>query len=171
MMRKKLVICLVIAVIFATVTPMSITTVLAATEDHVTVTFNPTGNISIEISPPTYDFGAIYAEGWVNTSGTTFTIYNNGSVGMDTEIKTNGTTESTNFTLDTTGATIELIDNFALQTNGLDSDAWLTSGYSNVDTDIAADASTSFDLRLHIGNISENFGQEQVRIYVQGSQT
>jgi len=171
MNRKKLAVGLVILMLFALITPIPMTTVFAETTDTLVCTFDPKGNISIEIAPSTYDFGEIWAISWINTSGNTFTIYNNGSVAMDTDF--NVSVNATNFTLDNTGACSS--DNeYAIQTNGLDTDGWLDTaplGGATFDQDITSDTSKGFDLRLRIGDITQNFGEDTFTITVQGSVT
>ena len=169
--RKKLAIGLVIVMLFALVTPIPMTTVFAGTTDTLTATFDPRANISIEIGPQTYDFGNIWANSWRNTTGTTFTIFNNGSVAMDTDFNVSG--NATNFTLDNTGA-CSSDDEYGVQTNGLDTDGWLDTaalGGATFDQNIADGGSKSFDLYLKIGGITQNFDQDTFTITVQGSVT
>jgi hypothetical protein len=171
MNRKKLAIGLLTIMLFALVTPIPMTKVFAGTTDTLEATFDPKGNISIEIGPQTYDFGEIWALSWRNTTGTTFTIFNNGSVAMDTDF--NISKNGTNFLLDNTGA-CSSDDEYAVYTSGLDSDGWLDSvalGGATFDTNIGPDASKSFDLHLKIGDITENFGDETFTITAQGSVT
>jgi hypothetical protein len=169
MIRKKLAIGLVIAMLFAIITPMPMTTVFAATTDTLTCTFDPEGNISIEISPASYDFGTIWANEWKNTSSSAFTLYNNGTSSMDTGI--NVSTSPTNFTIDNTGA-CNSDDQFGVYTYGLDSDGWLDTadaGGTSFDTAIVAGGSKTFGLNMTIGNITSNFGQDSFVVTVEGS--
>ena len=171
MNRKKLAVGLVILILFALITPIPMTTVFAATTDTLVCTFDPQGNISIEIAPNTYDFGTIWAGSWRNTSGNTFTLYNNGTVGMDTDFNVSG--NATNFTLDNTGA-CSSIDEYAVQTNGLDTDGWLDTaplGGATFDQNIVANGNKGFDLRLRIGTIAQDYGEDSFTITVQGSVT
>ena len=171
MNRKKLAIGLLVIMLFALLTPIPMTKVFADTTDTLTATFDPKGNISIEIGPQTYNFGEIWALGWRNTTGTTFTIFNNGSVAMDTDF--NVSQNATNFTLDNTGA-CGSDDEYAIYTSGLDSDGWLDTaalGGATFDQNLVSDGSKSFDLHLHIGDITENFDEDTFVISAQGSVT
>ena len=80
---------LVSFIILAATTPM----VLAATEDTVIITFDPQGDIDIDVNLSDYNFSSVVAGIWSNTTGGTFTLYNNGTIPMDTEIRTNATTD------------------------------------------------------------------------------
>jgi len=99
MQIKKIYGILVTLIILAGFTPL----VWAATEDTVVITFDPDGNIDIDINYLSYNYSTVYANSWANTSGGYFTLYNNGSVPMDTQIRTNATTDETDMSLNESG--------------------------------------------------------------------
>jgi len=163
--KKILLVGLISAMLVSALTPI----VMAATEEGITITFDPSGNIDIDVSPNSYDFGAAGANSWTNSTGSTFTLYNNGSTAMDTQIKTNATTNSGNMTLDPDGVSIPM-DNYSLNTTGLDTDAWITASYgADVDSSLAALGSKGFDLNLRLADISEDWGEDTTTVYFQGS--
>jgi len=59
--------------------------------------------VNIDVSPKTYNFTTIQTGAYKITTGSTFTLYNNGTVPMDTQFKTNATTDSTDLNLDEDG--------------------------------------------------------------------
>ena len=83
MRNRKIYAFLVSAMIISAITPL----VMAATEDNVHITFDPDGQIDIDVSPASYAFGSSQADAWTNSSGSYFTLYNNGTVSMDTQIQ------------------------------------------------------------------------------------
>ena len=164
-MKKILLAGLISAMLVSALTSIA----MAATEEGITITFDPSGNIDIDVGPNSYDFGTANANSWTNSTGSTFTLYNNGTTSMDTQIKTNTTTNSGNMTLDPDGVSIAM-DNYSLNTTGLDTDAWITSSYgADVDSALAALGSTSFDLCLKLADISQDWGLETTTVYFQGS--
>ena len=78
--------------------------VLAATEDNVIITFDPDGDIDINVDIVAYNFSSFVANTWSNSTGNTFTVYNNGTVAMDTSIKTNDSTDTGVMDLNTSAA-------------------------------------------------------------------
>lgn len=163
-MKKILLAGLISAMLVSALTSIA----MAATEEGITITFDPTGTIDIDVSPNSYAFGAATANTWTNSTGSEFTLYNNGSTSMDTQIKANATTNSGNMTLDPDGVSIAM-DNYSLNTTGLDTDAWITTSYGAVDSALAALGSTSFDLCLKLADISQDWGLETTTVYFQGS--
>ena len=164
--KKILLVGLISAMLVSALTPI----VMAATEEGITITFDPSGNIDIDVSPNSYDFGAASANSWTNSSGSTFTLYNNGSTSMDTQIKTNASTNSGNMTLDPDGTAISA-DNYSLYAKAnLGSPGYITTSYSaDFDTNLAKDGSKGFDLGLELADISQDWGQETTTVYFQGS--
>ena len=80
--KKTLIIPLIVVMLITAVSPL----VLAAAEDYITVTFDPGGTISLEVSPDTASFGSVVFESTNNDvseggGGTTaYTLWNNGTV-------------------------------------------------------------------------------------------
>jgi hypothetical protein len=163
--NKFFIISAILLLFLSTFSPL----ILAATEDNVRVTFNPDGNIDIDITPASYDFGSTVAGVWTNSSGSYFTLYNNGTVPMDTQIRTNATTEETDMTLNTTGS--PGLDEYSFNTSGLSNDMWFPSSYGlESDTSLASGSSKGFDICLLIGtSLSANHSTQNTTIYFQGS--
>ena len=163
-MKRKIVIGIIPLVIIATISPI----IMATTEDAVIITFDPDGDIDIDVSPVNYSFGSIISGSWSNTTGNTFTLYNNGTIYMDVRIKTNATTDEGNLTLDPDGN--PGIDFFSIETSGFDIDDYLPSSYGTTfDENLSPGGNKAFDLHLNIGIISANHSQQTTTIYFQGS--
>jgi hypothetical protein len=158
---------LVTFILVATTAPI----VLAATEDTVIITFDPDGNIDIDISYSSYNFSSVSTNTWANTSAGYFTLYNNGSVPMDTEIKTNASTDEGNMNLNASGVPPGT-DEYAIYIdNNLDFPGYLTTAYGTYfDQGLASSDSKTFDICLLIGvNLTANFSWQTTTIYFQGS--
>ena len=69
-MRIRKIFVLIIATMVAVTTPL----VLAASEDSVIITFDPDGDIDIDISLASYNFSSVQANDWSNSTGGTFTL-------------------------------------------------------------------------------------------------
>ncbi|KYK27981.1 hypothetical protein AYK20_07635 [Thermoplasmatales archaeon SG8-52-1] len=165
---KKINVILVVTIILAAFTPH----VLAATTDDLIITFDPDGEIDIDVNISQYDFGSIQANSWTNTSGGTFTLYNNGTVAMDTRIKTNATTDETDMSLNASGVA-PAQDEYAIYIEGLDLEQYLLSSYNQeFDQQLLPADSKTFDVCLLIGvNLSANHSQQTTTISFEGSQT
>lgn len=162
--RKILFAWLVSMLWLSVLTPM-----VLADETSISVTFNPEGVVDIDVTPKTYDFGSVQVGAWKNTTANYFTIYNNGTLSMDTQFKTNATTDSTSLTLDDNGAPGN--DAYSFRTSGLDNDGYITAAYGvEQDTGIAASTNKVCGLCLNMGNsISQNWTSQRTTIYLQGS--
>jgi len=164
--NKKYLICLISFMLVMGTIPIA----YGATEDSLLITFDPDGDVDIDVNLSNYSFGGVLSGVWSNTTGSVFLLYNNGTVAMDTQIKSNATTDEGNMTLNETGEPYEL-DNFTLYTDGFDADAYITTTYgANFDDDLDVGASKGFDLCLYIGNLSANHSQQTTTIYFQGTQ-
>ncbi len=165
---KKIYVILVASIFVAAFTPL----VLAASEDSVIITFDPNGDIDIDISLATYAFGSVNVNQWANTTGGTFTLYNNGTVAMDTQIKTNASTDSAQMSLNASGVAPQQ-DEYAIYIDGLDVENYLTTAYSlEFDQGLLPADSKTFDMCLLIGvNLSANFTTQTTTVYFQGSQS
>ena len=168
MKHKKVYGIFVTIMVIAGFTPV----VWAATEDSVIITFDPEGTIDIDVSYSSYNYSSVFAQAWKNTTGGYFTLYNNGTVPMDTRIKTNATTDQTDMSLNASG-TPPTTDEYAIYIEDLDSPGYLTTTYSKVfDTNLLPADSKTFDICLYIGvNITANFSWQTTTIYFQGSVT
>jgi hypothetical protein len=165
---RKLNVFLIVSIMLAA----SIQMVLAATEDNLIITFNPDGDIDIDINLATYNFSSVLANEWANTTGGTFTLYNNGSVAMDTQIKTNATTDETDMSLNASGVA-PVQDEYAIYIQGLDTENYLTTAYAlEFDQGLIPSDSKTFDVCLLIGtNLSANHSWQTTTISFQGTQS
>ena len=165
---NKVYVLLVTMLILGAFTPL----VFAATEDSLIITFDPDGDIDIDISNASYDFGSIKANEWANSTGGYFTLYNNGTVTMDTQIKTNASTDTSDMDLNASGVPPGQ-DEYAIFIEGLDVQNYLTNAYGLVfDTSLLPADSKTFDICLLLGvNLSANFTAQNTTIFFQGSVT
>ena len=162
--QKILVFIFIVFTGIATVMPL-----VWADETGISVTFDPDATIYIDVTPKVYDFGSVQAGQWKNSTGSTFTLYNNGTISIDTQIKTNATTDSTQLTLDADGS--PTTDAYSFRTYGLDSDQYITTGYAgDVDTALGGGVSKGFDLSFNLGiSLTQNFTTQRTTIYLLGS--
>lgn len=165
---KKVNVLLVSTMLLAAFTPI----VMAATTDDLIITFNPDGDIDIDVNMSSYNFSSVLANTWSNTTGGTFTLYNNGTVAMDTRIKTNATTDETDMSLNATG-TAPQQDEYAIYIEGLDNPQYLESSYNlYLDSALLPQDSKTFDVCLRIGlNLSANHSWQTTTISFEGSQS
>ncbi len=159
-----------IAIMLIATTPL----VLAATEDNVIITFDPDGDIDINVDIVAYNFSSFVANTWSNTTGSTFTLYNNGTVSMDTSIKTNDSTDTGVMDLNTSSAAPGN-DEYAIYITGLDNFNQYVNNtyalYGFYDTALVPDDSEQFDICLLLGtNLSANHSWQMTTIYFQGTQ-
>jgi len=161
---------LVTFIMFAYTTPL----VLAATEDTLIITFNPNADIDIDVSNLTYNFSGILANSYKETSGGWFLLWNNGSVAMNTEIKSNATTDEGDMRLNTS-ASAPGTDEYSILISGLNTlTQYVNTSYSlygNYSTNLPENDNDPFDIRLTIGtNLSSNFSWQTTTIYFRGYQ-
>ncbi len=168
MQYRKIYGILVIVMIIAGFTPL----VWAATEDSVIITFDPDGNIDIDVSYTSYNFSSVYPNSWKNSTGGYFTLYNNGTVPMTTQIKTNASTDETDMSLNASGVP-PATDQYAIYIEDVDFPDYLTTAYSHVfDTGLNPVDSKTFDICLLMGtNITANHSWQTTTIYFEGSIT
>ncbi len=146
-----------------------LTPMVLADETSISVTFDPDGGIDIDVSPKTNAFGSVQAGSYKKTAASYFTLYNNGTVPMDTQFKSNATTDSMELALDNDGS--PAVDSYSLQTIGLSADGYITNAYAAaLDSALAADGTQGFDLNLTMGTtLTTNFTLQRTTIYIQGS--
>ena len=168
MENKRIYVFLISMMLLAVSTPL----VIAVTEDDLIITFDPDGDIDIDVNLTSYNFSSITVNQAKNTTGGTFTLYNNGTVSMDTQIKTNASTDENDLNLNASG-TPPGQDEYALSIEGLDVDGYLTSSYGlEFDQALAPSTSKTFDVGLLLGSsLSANHSWQTTTISFQGSQT
>jgi len=167
---KKIITLLITTMILVAFTPY----VLAATEDSIIITFDPDGDIDIDVNNLTYNFSTIQANSYKETSGGWFLLWNNGTVSMNTEIKTNGSTDEGDMKLNLSTAAPGT-DEYSILISGLNTfDQYVNTSYSlygNYSTDLLPNDNDAFDIRLTIGtNLSANHSWQTTTIYFRGYQ-
>jgi len=162
---RKLVVIILTIFILSAFSPF----VVAVTEDNLIITFDPDGDIDIDINLASYNLSSSVAGTWTNTTGGTFTLYNNGTVPMDTQIKTNTTTDTADMSLNASGVP-PAQDEYAIYIKDLDIANFLTDAYAlEFDQGLNPNDSNTFDICLLLGNLSANHSLQTTTISFQGS--
>ena len=160
---------ILIMLAFASLAPASIN-VMAATTDTISITFDPSGNISIEVAPSTYDFGSFWSYSNESTTSSYFTIWNNGTVdNMVTDIRITGS--PADFTVDPDSPPVT-DDYYALKVlqGSVSANPWVTeAGYTEIDSDIDRSGSDNFGLTLYISNITADHAEQTITVTLQGA--
>jgi hypothetical protein len=152
-------------IILGTTSPL----VLAATEDTVIITFDPDGDIDIDVNLSYYNFSNVVSGIWSNTTGGTFTLYNNGTIPMDTEIRSNASTDEGDMDLNESDVPPGM-DEYAIYIAGLDTENYVNSSYTiEFDQGLNPSDSKTFDICLLLGNISTNHSWQTTTIHFRGS--
>lgn len=168
--RKIYVFIVSVIVIGALTTPL----VLAATEDSVIITFDPQGDIDIDVNLSSYNFSTVQANAWANTTGNMFLLWNNGTVSMNTEIRTNDTTDEGDMGLNISTAPPGT-DQYAIYIKDLNNfDQYVNNTYGfygNYSINLLPNDNDGFDICLLIGtNLSANHSWQTTTIYFRGWQ-
>ena len=165
---NKIYVLFVAMLILGAFTPLA----FAATEDSLIILFDPDGDIDIDVSHVSYNYSSVQANTWANSTGGYFTLYNNGTVAMNTQIKTNASTDTSDMDLNASGVPPGQ-DEYAIFIEGLDVQNYLTNAYGLVfDTSLLPADSKTFDICLLLGvNLSANFTAQNTTIFFQGSVT
>jgi hypothetical protein len=175
--RKISVLLIALFMIGALTTPV----VFSATTDKLQISFDPDGDIDIDVNFANYNIsdqvGPVLADSWTNTTGSTFTIYNNGTVAMDTQIQTNTSTDQGDMDLNASG-TPPAQDEYAINITGL-SNGWPVDTFVHIaygvefDQSLAPDGGTAtFDLCLRIGpSLSANHSLQNTTLNFTGTQS
>ena len=143
--------------------------VLAATVDTVIITFDPDGDIDIDVNLSYYNFSSVVAGIWSNTTGGTFTLYNNGTIPMDTEIRSNASTDEGDMDLNESDVPPQQ-DEYAIYIEGLDFENYVNSSYTiEFDQGLNPSDSKTFDICLLMGNISANHSWQTTTVYFRGT--
>ncbi|UCB58625.1 MAG: hypothetical protein JSV67_08505 [Thermoplasmatales archaeon] len=170
--KKTLMIGLIlIMLVVVSFAPVSIT-VIAATTDTITIEFDPQGNISIDVSPGTYNFSTFWSYSDESTGGTYFTIWNNGTAdNMQTDIQITGSPASLTIDEDSEPTAD---DNYALYLIGGTAsgiNAWVKeSATIQLDSDLDTTGTETFGFQLYISNITANHTWQSMTLTLTGSQ-
>jgi hypothetical protein len=131
--------------------------------ESVTVTFNPEGEMLGNVYPNSYDFGDVTMNS--NEESIAFTLCNNGTVQMDTNVETNVTTA--NMECNGTSGLPLAEDFFALQftnSSAFDGNNLYISNTSasktELDTALPGLTSGTFYITIWIENTAINYGQQ-----------
>jgi len=164
-MRHKLVIGLVIlTLIFYAFAPMQRRIVSGG--NTITISFDPDGNVSLDVSPAIYNFSTVYASSSETTGATTFTIWNNGTIdNMVTSAQV--TTSPADLAINETA--IPTDDNkFALYLIGGTAsgvNAYMKSSTTiQLDSELDTGGTDTFGFNLYISNLSSNFSWQNMVI-------
>lgn len=164
-MKKILFIGITAAMIITAITPIA----LAATSDTITVTFDTTGTIDIDVAPESWDAGSLAAQAGHDSAysgDNSHTVWNNGSVSADLQIQG---TDTSNLVLVTswTGTNNEFrLNTTPTPTAGDFFGTSLVNFYSN----LGVDASHTFGLYLELDEaIDAEHTDEQTTVTIQGS--
>jgi hypothetical protein len=170
--KKTLMIGLILVMLMiASFSPVTIN-VLAATTDTITIEFDPQGNISIDVSPGTYNFSTFWSNTSESTTGTYFTMWNNGTVdNMQTDIQI--TSGPASLTIDEDSIPTA-DDNYALYLIGGTAsgvNAWVKeSATIQLDSDLDRIGTETFGFTLYLSNISANHTWQSMTITLTGIQ-
>ena len=128
-----------------------------AVNDTVSVTFTPSGNLSVSVTPTTWDAETLYADQSNETSGNHFTADNDGTVTWATAyIQAANSPDMT--LVDSSPANNE----FAMQAQGGDLLSF-TGLFTNqtLETNVAYDSNVQFDLKVIMGpGFTDDWGQQ-----------
>jgi len=162
---KKIFVFVIAGVLISTV-PL----VLAATEDTLVISFDPEGDIDIDVNNATYNFSTIDANTQEATTGNWFTLYNNGTIAMDTQVNCSNTTDTRQMVLNESGVA-PTQDQYAIYIYDLDTPAWLNQTLSvEHDTSLNPNDNKQFDIALLIGdNLSSNWSWQEVTLWFRGT--
>ncbi|UCD14081.1 MAG: hypothetical protein JSW60_01310 [Thermoplasmatales archaeon] len=168
-MRIKKIFVLLVSVMFITaITPV----VLAATNDKITVTFDPQGSIDLDVWPETANFSTVTfstEQNWPQegATDTTYTLYNNGTVAADVYIFANTTTDSGDMTLNNTGSPSQ--DEYCLNVTGSNAQQITNTNTSWVNSLAGGGGTVTFGVNLELGSGSTDFGWQKTRINITGA--
>jgi len=169
---KILVIGLVISLLsIAPIAPTTIT-VFAATTDTVTITFDPQGNMSIDVGPATWNLSTMWADSNESSGPNYFTIWNNGTTdNMLTEARI--TTTPAGLTVEESGFGASPADNrYALQViaGSVSDTPWVAeSVYRQIDSEIDMGQSDNFGLNMYMSNITTNLSWQTMVVTLRGT--
>jgi len=143
---------IVLAVLVSMMWIACFTPIVFSDEDTVTISFDPTGAVNVEVYPITMNFSTVAAGHWETGSVNYLTIRNNGSIRIDTQVKV---CHTKNLIVDSDGT--PATDYFSLYTSGLSNDAYVPYAYGAYQSqDLNPGTPDTFTLNIGLGNISAN---------------
>ena len=146
--------------------------VVKGANTNIEITFNPDGNVSLYVSPDSYNYTIIYANSTKTTpTFTYFTIWNNGSaenMNVDAQI----TDDPDDMIIDSSGPP-DAIDEYSMQIRSATCSGdlnWLNNGGTvELDNDLDTAGSKSFGLDLYIWGLAANYSWQSLNITLVGS--
>jgi hypothetical protein len=170
-LKRILIILLVIIMITsATFAPIS-KIVFAGTTDTVTLTFDPDGNSSIDVSPSSYAFGSVWANASKQTNNNYFTIWNNGSGGdMVVDACVTGNAADLANTATPTGTQTDNTYSLRIRKGAVSNSTYISNQYyAQVDSQLVKGAPENFGLLLTVSNITSNITSQTVIVTFRGT--
>ncbi len=163
---NKIYVLVIAAMLITAITPV----VLGAHQDYITVTFNPSGDIDIDVNLSTANFSTVTFSSSGNwpTEGntdTSYTLYNNGTVAANVYIFSNATTDNDNMTLENTGS--PGADEYCLNVTGSNA-TQITNTNASWINGLAGSGTITFGINLELGTGSSDYGWQTTRINVTG---
>jgi len=164
---KKIYVLMIATMLITVVTPV----VLGAHQDYITVTFNPTGTIEIDVNLSTANFSSVLfssSGNWPTEGGTdtSYTLYNNGSLAANVYIFSNATTDTSDMTLENTGS--PGADEYCLNVTGSNVQQITNTNASWVNGLAGGGGTVTFGINLELGSGSTDFSWQTTRINVTG---
>jgi len=163
-------ICLVLSMlVLAFVSPPNIMRVSG--NDTITVTFDPDGNVSLDVWPATWAAGTVYANSSKATTAAYFTLANNGTVnGMYTDIKVTSGAAAMNI-YDGQCIDVGKNDYYSINASGTISNQTFihTGEYRNIDDNLAKGSTKTFGLTIYLSNLTTNLTGRTVVITLQAA--
>ena len=168
--KKSILVSMVIGImLLATFGPMPMKVAQAALTDTIRITFDPSGNVSIDISPDDYNFSSFWSFSNDSTPTDHFTMWNNGTVDhMQTTIQVTDSPES--LTIVEKQPTAD--DNYGLYLTGAVSNNgnWLKESSTIVlDSDLDRAGTETFGFILYMSNITTNHYWQSLNLTITGS--
>lgn len=156
---------LISLIVMLVITAIAPPAIVADTSDTIHVTFDPTGEVNISITPPTLNFSTVTANS-NKESTASFTLWNNGTIYMNTTCNTNLSTDEGNLTLDPDGT--PETDYYSLQfTNTAfeGNDEYIPSASTVIlNQSLAPSGSGTFYVTIHLGYINDDYGWQTTTI-------
>jgi len=167
--KKLIIVSFFVTLVVVAVGPQ---TIMGATKEVINVSFDPTGTIDLDVSPGVVNYSTV--ENGTNEDSVSLTLYNNGTIGMDTDINTSATTDpdgTGDLTLDPDGQPGEDLFSLKVVDTTFDgNDNWITAGGVELDNNLAgAGGSGTFEIQITMGPISVDHGWQTIDVKLTGT--
>ncbi len=134
--------------------------------DTLSITFDPSGSVDGNVSPEAYDFGAVTLSGSEETL-IDFTLYNNGTIAMDSTGQQNQSTDEGD--MDCAGGGGPGEDEYSIRITdaaGIDGDTNYINdvGTTVLDNSLASLGSETFKLTIYLGSASSDHPQQTTQV-------